>query len=270
MVGAVVPSDTLASLTGEQALWLLAMAGRAVLLARLASQGIVSTYKYFTGWLAFDSLRSVVLWVFAGDPSTLTYAWVYVSTVPVLGVLQVLVILELYTLVLRNHPGIARFGRRSIAGALAVALLVATLTLFPDFSNPYQEHAFLLYAAIFERAVCSALLLALAAVTAFLVWFPVPLNRNTVVHSLVFAVFYLSGAILLLFRNLMGVEVIRILSTANVAITTCCYFTWCILLTKGGERRSVVFGHRWRLEDEERLMQQLNAVNETLLKSSRK
>jgi len=246
------------------------MLGKVALLARLASQGLVRTYKFFAALMLAEFVLAVGLFLFAPDPQSAQYAWAYVASLPVLAVLRVLVILELYSLVLRNHPGIERFGQWVVSGGLLAAVAIAVITLFPDFSNTEQDHVFLLYASIFERAISSALLLFLALITAFLVWFPVPLSRNTVLHSFVFAVFFLSNSVLLLIRNIVGLDIVRTVSTVNLAVGCACYLTWCLFLTRAGEKRRVTVGHRWDAEGEERLARQLNSVNETLMRVVRK
>ncbi|MDQ2900476.1 MAG: hypothetical protein M3Y07_11860, partial [Acidobacteriota bacterium] len=55
-----------------------------------------------------------------------------------------------------------------------------------------------------------------------------------------------------------------------VAISGCCYLAWALLLTRKGEERTVVVHHRANPVEEDRLLQQLNAMNRTLLQAIRK
>jgi hypothetical protein len=45
---------------------------------------------------------------------------------------------------------------------------------------------------------------------------------------------------------------------------------WIFFLTKGGEKRIVMLRQKWSQEDEQRLIEQLNSINATLLRTARK
>ncbi|MCP5117055.1 MAG: hypothetical protein GY953_40035, partial [bacterium] len=45
---------------------------------------------------------------------------------------------------------------------------------------------------------------------------------------------------------------------------------WIVFLTKEDERRVVRFGHRWRPEQGEQLIQRLDAINDSLIRISRR
>ena len=256
--------------TLENAEWVVGWAAQIVVLAQLVRRRLAGVYRCFAALMAVGILRTLGLLLFLPDPSTRAYAWTYVATVPLMSVLQVLVVLEVYSLVLRNHPGIQSLGRWIVTGGLAVALIIVTLTLFPDVSNMDQQHRFLLYASLFDRAVRSVLVVFLAVITAFLVWFPVPLNRNTIVHTFLFGVYFSFTAVLLLLRNAIGLQAVRVLSTANLVVTILCYAAWAILLSPKGEARQVVLGHRWQPGEAERLAERLDTINESLLRPGRK
>ena len=182
------------------------------------------------------------------------------ATAPVIAILQVLVVLELYSLVLQRHPGIRTLGRWVVTGGLLLGLLITVLTLVPDFSNVEQKYQWVLYCSIFERTVASTLLLFLVAITSFLIWFPVPLSRNAVFHALLFGVYFSGGAMLLMLRNVVGPEIIRTLSTVNLLLAVCCFVAWGVLLSRRGEERVVIVGHRWRPGADQRLVDQLQAI----------
>ncbi len=210
---------------GEIAAWVFGVAAKSVLLWRLQAQGLHHTYRFFWLYLVAGVVRSaglLTLYFTAGQEQTTTYGIAYVTTAPILAVLRILVVLELYSLVLQNHPGIETLGRWVIKGGLVVAVVIASLMLYPDFAKAEPTYILLFYVTVFERAVNSALLLLLAIITGFLVWFPVPLNRNTILHALVFGAYFSGSAILLLFRNVWGIEVVRTLSTINLVVQNLC------------------------------------------------
>ena len=248
----------------------LNLCAETVLLGRLWHLGLIRSYRFFSAFLGAEVLRAIAVPLFFGSTATDAYGWFYVGTAPVIVILQVLVVLELYTLVLRHHPGIRTLGRWVVAGGLLIGVAVTALTLAPDFSNAGQQYRLLLYTSVLERTVASVLLLLLVAIASFLVWFPVPLSRNTVVHSLLFGVYFAGAAALLMVRNAIGPEIIRTLSTVNLVLAACCFVAWSLLLSRDGERRVVVVGHRWRPDAGRRLVQQLQAINDGLLRAGRK
>jgi hypothetical protein len=107
-------------------------------------------------------------------------------------------------------------------------------------------------------------------ITAFLIWFPVPLSRNTVLHTIVFAVYFLSSSLLTLIRNVLGMELVAILNVVTLVMGLACSIAWVLFLTPQGEITTVTLGLRWRHGDRDRLVRQLDAINSNLLKTARK
>ena len=251
-----------------QVAWLLLTAGQIALLARLWHQKLLSTYKFFSLYLLADLLHSGVLYLL-GNPNTEIYAWFYVASEPVLATLRVLVLVELYRLVLRDYAGLATFGRWALTASLAASFVIGFLSVYPHLgsTDPYPV---LLSLSHFQRLVYSALLLFILFISGFLIWFPVPLSRNTVVHTVLFAVYFSVSAVLVLLRFVAGPEIIRLLSTIWLAGRGLCILGWVFLLTRKGEKKSVVFGHQWRPHDGEQLIGQLQAINAVLLRAARK
>lgn len=252
----------------EQSIWIFQYAAQLVLLLRLGTMGLAKSYRFFCLYLLVRLVKTSALLFL--DRSTDAYGWTYVSFVPITGILVVLVVLELYGLVLRDHPGIVTLGRWVVSGGLVLAFVIAVVSLYPDLGNPAEKYPILLYFNVFQRALDSALLVFLLLLTAFLVWFPVPLSRNIILHTIVFGTYFSSEALLLLIRNVVGPDPTRILSTINLGVESFCLVAWILFLNRKGEQKSVVFGHRWRLEDSEHLVEQLNTVNSALLRTARK
>jgi hypothetical protein len=203
-------------------------------------------------------------------PQTDAFAWVYLVTQPVMWFFYILIVLELYTLVLRNHQGIATLGRWLLIAALFIAMLVSLLTLVPDLESPLGPYPILSYYSLIERGVNSSLVVFLLVIVAFLAWYPIPLSRNVILHSFVFSVYFLSSTATLFVRNVTGFEMTRMASAILLAITDVCLLVWIVFLNRRGESRVVVLGHQWQPGDEERLVEQLDSINKTLLRSTRK
>lgn len=252
----------------ERYLWVVVYAAQVILLGRLRQQGLMARYRFFSLYLAASIAEaSVLLWFTQG---TNAYALAYMGFVPILGVCTVLATLELYDLVLRDYPGLRSLGRWAISTGLIASVVVAGLTLAPDVSNRAEAYPIIRSFHVFQRALYSALLLFVFFISGFLVWFPVPLSRNAVLHTIVFTLSFGGKSLALLLRNVGGVDFRPLASTLNLAIAAVCLAAWTLFLTRQGEQQTVIFGHRWRPQDSDRLVKQLDSLNATLLRSARR
>jgi len=252
----------------EKLLWTFVTAAQVVLLLRLWMSGLWKIYRFFFALLILNICQAGVL--ASTDPRTDLYAWIYMAFVPLTSVCILLVILEIYHLILKGYAGIGTLSRWVIAAGLAVSFTIAVLSLYPNLGNPAEQFPLLLSMFVVQRAVYSAFLAFLLFITAFLVWFPVPLNRNSVLHVVVFGVYFSTEALLLLVRGAAGADLTRLLSMLSLAVEGVCLLAWILLLTKEGEKKPVVVGHRWRPGESEHLIAQLDTINSSLLRAARK
>ena len=114
-----------------------------------------------------------------------------------------------------------------------------------------------------------SLVLFVLLVSAFLVYYPVPLGRNVIVYSMGYAVFFLTRAAVTLLLNL-GQNWARPLSDVAMAVSVACLILWIFALRRAGENKRVVVGHQWNPGDNQRLLARLDAINTSLLRSGRK
>jgi hypothetical protein len=84
----------------------------------------------------------------------------------------------------------------------------------------------------------------------------------------IYSVFFLSDALVLLWRTLLGFHVTSVFNVISTAISSVCALAWCILLSAQGEEVPVQVPVRPL--SEERILQQLDLLNKTLLKISKK
>ena len=203
-------------------------------------------------------------------PASNMYAWAYFLTQPVLWVLYMLAVLELYSLALRNHQGIASLSRWFILVALLVSVGVSALTLSADLSRPAEKFPVLVYFSVFERGVTFSLVLLLLLITGFLLWTPISIRRNIIVHASLYSVFFLGSAAALFLRIMVGYKLFEAASIACLSLNAACLLLWILLLNKRGEEIMMVVRSKWQSVDELRLARQMDAVNSFLLKSSDK
>ncbi|MCW5978511.1 MAG: hypothetical protein KIT09_10555 [Bryobacteraceae bacterium] len=252
----------------EWSLWLVMVVAQIALIARLAHTGLWRTYRFFAAYVAGQLLQSAAL--MSIPPGITLYGIVYAAFEGIIGLCAVMAILEIYHLVLQRYPGIGTLGRRALKWGSVLALGIAAATLYPDIANQAEKYPTLLAVFVFQRALYSALLLFVMFIAAFLVWFPIPLTRNTALHAGVFGLSFATASLILLVRNALGGEYREMASTIQLGVYAACLVAWILFLTPAGERSQVVVGHRWAPEAEARLVEQLNEINRTLVRSTRK
>jgi hypothetical protein len=252
----------------ESIFWFAAIACYAILLARMAISRLHVVYRYFFFYLLFRLGRSLLL---AGlDRRSSAYGWAYLGTEPIVWVLYILVVLELFTIVLRDYPGIQTLSRRVLAAGLAISATVALATLLPDLGNPAERYPILRIMYVAQRVVMSSLVVFFAILTAFLVWYPVPLSRNVVVYCAGYSLYFISSTMGLFVRNIAGESVTRITSTVLQGFAVACLIAWIALLNRQGETKRLSLRSHMPAPDEARLVGQLESINRGLLRSAKK
>jgi hypothetical protein len=242
------------------------LAGYTAVLVRIFSSGLHRRYWWFTIYLCYEAIR---LGVMGFMPlATNLYGYMYFFTQPVTWCLYLLVILELCQLALRNHAGIATFARRALIIGLGISTAASLATLAFEAQTPGFN--FLSGYVLIERLILSSLLILLLLFTGFLMYFPVPVNRNTVVHTRIFACYFLAKTIVLIFRNLISGDEAYAINIAVSLLATGTLAAWAMLLSRDGEEVKTTTSYRRDPETEERLIAQLDAINRTLLSSAKK
>lgn len=252
----------------ERLLWYASVFLFAGLAIALCRRHLHRIYPWFTAFVGFNFVQALTPLVLS--PNTRAYAWAYLLTQPVVWFLYIVTCLELYALVLRNHPGIATVGRRTLLAALTIAVLVSALTLQADLQGPQGNAKILVYYGVIERGISFSLVVFLLIILFFAIRYPIPLKRNIALHAIVFSIFFLTSSMALFLMNVTGFEIRRLVSTALLAIADACLVAWLLLLTPAGEERTVVLRQHLAPEDEGRLLEQLEAINASLSRIARK
>lgn len=230
---------------------------------RLLTSKLYRSYPYFSGFIAVAIVRgSISLFPL---PKNL-YAEFFMITEVLIWIFYVLILMELYSLVLARYQGIQSLGKWIFHGSVAVSLLIAMATLYPKLGSNGKDMLMLFFVG--ERGILSALALLTLLMTAFLTWFPVPLPRNVILHSIVFASYFFSKAAVLLVRNIAGHKVASGTSLTLFVIGWICMALWAIFLTPEGEHVEARVRRTWNEDEEDRLLDQLKSINATLSRSA--
>jgi hypothetical protein len=234
-----------------------------VLTARLWSADLYRLYPFFFSYLLAELVRIVLLCSIPFRGRLYPHFWVAGEVI--VACLYPLIVVELYRVVLRDLPGIATTSRRYITGTVVVATFGSLLLL------GLEEKPKNLVSATFviDRAVVFSLVIFILLVSIFLVYYPVRLSRNVVFYSIGYAVYFLTKATALFVRTL-GHYVAPQLSTVLMIVFSVCLFFWIFTLNKQGEIRTVVIGHKWKSDDEARLLSKLKDINAHLVAAGKK
>ena len=255
------------SLLTLRVLWIISLLGYVLLLARLVYTDLHRTHRAFAIYLFVQIAQSVILLPI--PPRSNGYFWAYWVTQAAVSALYVLVVVELYSMVFEAYPGIARCGRYAIHGALLVALVISFLLSYPSFTNPAEKFPILLLCINAERLIVFALLLFIVILNALLVYFPVPLTRNTVLYTYGFSAYLLTKVVAQVAREVSGHETARLLGAAMLIASSVCTLFWAIFVRPAGETRPTIVSHGWRSDDRRRLIGQLTGLSAVLDKSAR-
>jgi len=229
---------------------------------RMARYGLYRSYPSFLGFLLAELLQAVVL-TFARSEKSYKYGWL--ATEGVIVCFYALIVLECYAIALRDLPGIANLSRRYIKAGLGVAIVISVLLLGLERTPNSIIPTFV----VFERDVVTSLVIFVLLILGFLTYYPVPLSRNAIVYSVGYSIYFLckATALLLVNRTHQGSQLV---STILIIVSTLCLVFWLFALNRSGEAKTVVVGHRWKPGDEERLLSQLQGINDHLIRSARK
>ena len=258
----------LASMSIERSLWLGNMLLCCVLIVRLYFVKLASTYRFFFASLTFFLLRSVASWPI--DDRSAGYATFWKSTEPVAWILSTLVVLELCSLIFKEYRGIQVLGRRTIYASLAAAVLISLILLAPTWRHSNEAMLSISRFLMVERGVDSALVILLLLLLGFLALLPIPLSRNVVIHSILYAIFFMASSLGIFIANMTSHETFRVISTCLLAVAFLCLVAWIVLLSREGESKVAVMPKPLPAAYEQRLVEQLSSINATLLRASSK
>jgi hypothetical protein len=248
----------------QQFLLVVQAAALLALCLRVWWTGLRRIYRCFFVYLILALLQgTIVPFVPLQSP---VYRYVWMASEALVVSFYAFVVLETDAIILRDLPGIASATRRYVKIALAVAA-IASLLLVGMEKTPAT---LVQYFVVCERAIVSSLLIFVLLLVAFLAYYPVPLNRNAVYYSIGFAIYLAAKTAGLFIGNLRYFWLYRQINSMLIAVSSACVLFWLFTLSRGGERKTVMVGHRWQPEDEKRVISSLQAFNDSLRRMAKK
>jgi hypothetical protein len=249
----------------ENILWFVNTVGYVAVACRLVGTGLHRVFPGFFVYILFRALRSGGLRFLS--PNQTAYGWAWILTEPPVWILFGYAAYELSSMALRDYRGLASLGRKTLVLGVAICLVASVATLVVDLSRSHGDFPVLLAFNLARRAIWSTLALYLLLMAGFLLWFPVPVTRNVLLHTVLLALHSLAGTAILFMRNLLGPAAIQPVSLALLAVSVVCVAGW-MALTRAGEHKPAVARLHWRPETERQMLDQLSALNSSLARSA--
>jgi len=255
----------------------IALIESALMIAGLLATAALLWRMFHEKLRGYNSLELYLIWNFAGaiplffiNRLTRLYTYVYVALTAVQWVINVLVTLELVSLITARYPGIRSATRIAVNVALVAAGVIALLSAMIDFGPNASTADKLTTFLLVDRTVQVSNLGFLCVVLAFLFWFPIRLSRNVLYYAIGFVLFFATRISALVLGNMFGPSTYQRLSVIDnsVFLAVVCY--WAMRMTASNEVSQTVVGHAWNLREENRLIGQLDSINATLVRGSTK
>lgn len=199
--------------------WYISIAVRAILGVRLIGTGVWRRYPGFTAYVALSVARSVALSL-AGIHSR-EYMLIWIAGEPILMLSLTFATLEMFWRSIAAYPGRRNAFSLIFAGAAVFALTAATVSVQIDAP---LAHSGLEAVRVAKRALVSVLFLLAAAITCWMLAFPIGERPNMRLHRWVLVLYLGKEALSLLAFNTGSAR--DAMALANIAIGIGCYAAW--------------------------------------------
>ena len=245
----------------------ISVLGSALTVLKLYQTGLHKHYRYF--FLYFAVRVPTLSLTLLLDRRSRVYYYYWIWGQPLYWLLYALVIRELCELILEKYTGLRSLGRWLMYIGTAVAALVSILSLLPKADSTLSKYPkAIVYAFAMNRAFTLFLAVFLIVLVSLLSRYPIRLSRNVAVHAALFTAYFLSESVTMLLRSVFGIRVFDAVDVALTALSSACSLCWFWLLSSQGEGVTVQVLHAHHAR-EERLLSQLNTLNQTLLKTAK-
>ena len=233
-----------------------------LLLTRMIVSGIFRIYPWFCAYILAETLRILAASQVSIYSNAYTTQWKIASTAK--AILLVFVVLEMYRVALAGRPALARYAQRVakyviLAGALFSGLMLWLLGSGGSLQKSPVYHYF-----AFLRTMDCWMLVMVAAILWYVLWFPVRLSRNALLYIIGFGVFFLSETVHFVMLEQLPLYQGRYVSSAALTVNWLCLVCWAVALGGRGGHTTSVIGHFWNREKAERLNALLDSINDRL------
>lgn len=246
----------------------LALLTSVVVVFRLALLKLYSVYPFFSLSLCIPIITQTAAVVYGTNSVQAFYCYVVLE--PIRNILYILVVWELFSVIFRNYAGLRSLSRWVMGVAAAIAPIGLLLSLAAQ-GSVYSGHSRYLPVVVrFERGIAMGLVVFIIIMLYFISRYPIKLPRNSVVLCMIYSIWLLGDAAVLLSSSFLPKTTGRLI--VNTALTTLeigCNLGWALLLSKAGEYQETRVRRDISPELEKALIGELNSMNDLLLRAGR-
>lgn len=257
-----------------------------LLIVKLFSTKLYKLYRLFCLFLIADFTASA-LWFLSSALGMFPdrfYAFAWMTITPAVWLCTLLMVYSLLEKILSQLPGLLRLSKQILHVTFLLALVVGLVSAKLEYSAPgftvFKQQFWARWwitELVLDRVVASTALLSLMAILAFLLWFPVTIPRNLALFSVGFTIYFAGSTVLLLLKSFWPSETIssfnKLLDVINIllgGVSSICYLLWLLRLSPLGEAVPAALTIQRQPQEQERLVAQLELINESLLKAARR
>ncbi len=255
-------------MTPQTATALAEAASAGIAVGRLTSLCLAKRFPALLTWMAAIATANVVFAL--ADYRSNLYFWCYLVLESARCLIGIVAVRELLTVVFRDYPGIRTGGRWVMYSAVALSLTISlALTRYLWSGSATGRHfSHLYYFQTGQHWVVSALAAVIVVILFFISKYPLHLSRNTRVSGFFFCILFLSEALQQLIDTMQPNLRIAAIDLTQTIFMAVCLLTWALLLHP--EREITPARVSFSTPNEERLLAQLNALNQMMTRSARR
>jgi len=250
-------------------LWYGSIALEIFLLFQLLRWRLASFYPALTAYLALGVVRALTLAWFRQKALLSLYAWTYFLTQPLIWIVSLLLVMELFSRTLEEYPGIRRLGRMVVYAGLAFLAAASGILIVLDRQAGFDRYPALSHMAVGHRSVH----LVLSAVCLLMLLFfshyrlSVALNVWTLFAG--FGGVFVIETVLFALRRFLGEQFRPVRDLAGAAVFFFCILGVTLFFKPAGEVEKRPFPDLRGVPDpdtQQALASQLQSFNQTLLR----
>jgi len=250
------------SLGVENLAWYASAVLQAVLLYRFWRLRLASVYPALVLSLAVELAETLIL---LNVPiGTTSYGYAFILCEGAVIASRVYVVYEIWRKVLESYRSLSWLSRgvmlATVVGSLLLSLLTHVNALGADHEISAAIHAYF----VVESTVYTALLFFLFAQALFLLIYPVPLKKNTLLYSFGYSFYFLSMVVFVYLRNLNPQAWQAMASVGRLVSYDIFLLIWVVLFRKGWEVETGGLSVPLPERAEQGLLKQLDALNRVL------
>jgi len=247
-----------------------------LLIVKLWISGLYKKYRAFWLFLIFDLLGSYGWLISRVDPGHFDYRVVWLCTSVPFWLFTLSLVYRHMEKILANLPGIARLSRTVLncvcVGAIAVGILVTYLqSISRGHGHTETPLTYLsVFGIILAGAFAAIALFVFLAMLTFLIWFPVSVPKNVASLTAGLLLYFMAKTVLFLAPSSWSTSSVRLISFCITIVSSVCFAFWVILITPQGENAVSKLQLPRRGPDKEKLIRQLELIDQSLAPVARR